>query len=213
MRTVIFDFDGTIADSFDTVIAIAYKLTKRPELADIEYVKRMKADNVGLREAIKRLNIPKWKQLYLLQRGRSMMGRQIHQIPTFMQIDDTLKVLKENNFKLYIISSNSSANIERFLLEKGLLSYFAGVYGGAGLFNKSKLINKILSQENLKAEASVYVGDEVRDILAAKEVNMPCIAVSWGYNSLDLLVQYAPMVIARNPKQLEKILLEWDKTL
>lgn len=213
MRAVIFDFDGTIADSFDMVIAIAYRLTKKADLSNIEYVKQMKDENVGLREAINRLKIPRWKQIYLLHRGRIIMSKQIHQIPVFQDIESSLKNLKDNNYQLYIISSNSTKNVERFLLEKGLLPYFAKIYGSAGLFSKAKVIKKLLENEALPSDSAVYVGDEVRDILAAKEVNMPCIAVSWGYNSFDLLVQYSPMVIAKSPKQLEKIIIEWGKTI
>jgi phosphoglycolate phosphatase len=213
MRAVILDFDGTVADSFSTVIKIAYKLTKRPQLADINQVEVMRANNVGLKEAITSLDIPKWQWPWLLYRGKKIMAKNIHQIPIFNGMDEVLRSLKEQKYALYIISSNSTTNVERFMLEKGLLAYFTKVYGGAALFNKAKLINKVLHEEKLDPDTVVYVGDEVRDILAAKQVGMPCIAVGWGYNSADLLAHNAPMVVARNPKELLRIITEWGNTL
>lgn len=213
MRAVIFDFDGTIADSFATVIGIAYKLTKRPELADLTQMERMKANNVGLRQAVKNLNIPRWHSLWLLPRGRILMSRQIHQIPLFTGMDQVLKELAAQKFELYIVSSNSTANVERFMLEKGLLPYFKRVYGGAGLFDKARLIKKVLKAENLAPSTVVYVGDEVRDIEASKQVGMPCVAVAWGYNSADLLIKYSPTVIVRSPKQLLNVLSQWGTSL
>jgi len=213
MNTIIFDFDGTIADSFDIVISIAYKLTKKQEISNIAQVEQYRNNNLGLMDALKTLNIPKWKLPYLLLMGRSMMAQQIENVPMFAGIDSLLSDLVNNKFSLYIISSNSTKNIEKFLLQKGLIGYFIRAYGGAGLFNKSKLIAKLIKKESIDRQNCVYVGDEVRDVQAAKKLNIPCIAVSWGYNSDHLLMKANPMVVARNTEQLKQIIIEWSKTI
>ncbi len=212
MRAVIFDFDGTIADSFDTVVNIAYRLTKNQQLADTARVAWMRDNNMGLAQAIKNLNIPKWKWPWLLMRGRSMMAKQIHQVPVFPGIDEVLKTLRQDEFKMLIISSNSRSNVDKFLLEKGLLPYFDRVYGGAGLFNKAKVIKKLLKFENLQPHEVVYVGDEVRDVMAAKQAGVPCIAVAWGYNSHSLLADSGPTFVVNTPAQLQKEVIEWGKS-
>lgn len=213
MRVIIFDFDGTIADSFATVISIAFQLTKSQQLADIDQAKLMRDSNSGLLEAVKGLNIPKWKWPYLLLRGKRLMSAKIHQVPLFPGMDEVLLRLQQEKFDMYIISTNSKANVERFLLEKGLLSYFKNVYGGVGLFDKAKIIKKLLHEEQIAPSDALYVGDEVRDVMAAKQLNVPCVAVSWGYNSVDLLLRYAPMVVVRSTSQLEKVIIEWSKTI
>ncbi len=212
MRAVIFDFDGTIADSFNTVVAIAYHLTKNQKLADTDRVGWMRDNNMGLAQAIKSLNIPKWKWPWLLARGRALMAKQIHQVPVFDGIDDVLKALHSEQFQMFIISSNSRSNVEKFLLEKGLLPYFDKVYGGAGLFNKAKIINKLLKLESLNPNEVIYVGDEVRDIMAAKQSGIPSIAVSWGYNAHDLLAESGPTFVVDSPIQLQKEVIEWGKS-
>jgi len=213
MRSIIFDFDGTIADSFPIVVDITHKLTKKAELSNLDQVEQYRNNNFGLVEALKTLQIPKWKLPYLLFRGRSLLTKQIEQVPMFPGIDNLLANLVKENYHLYIISSNSTKNVEKFLLQKGLIRYFIKVYGGAGLFDKAKLIAKLIKKEALDLDSCVYVGDEVRDIDAAKKLNIPCIAVSWGYNSDSLLAEANPMVVARDPKQLENIIIEWGNTI
>ncbi len=209
MRAVIFDFDSTIADSFSTVIGITFHLTRDVQLADIEQVKLLRDNGISLTQAIKQLNISKWRWPWLLQRGRSMMAKQIHQVPVFPGIEEVLRALSKEKYQLYIISSNSATNVEKFLLDKNLLPYFDHIYGGAGLFNKAKIIRRVLKAERLNNDSVIYIGDEVRDIVAAAQVGIDCIAVSWGYNSAKLLSQYSPWAVVESAKQLKKTVNEW----
>lgn len=126
-------------------------------------------------------------------------------------MEEALFKLYSENYDLYIITSNSKKNVERFLGEKGILTYFRRVYGGAGLFNKQRLIKKVLKNSRLDAESTIYVGDEVRDVVAAKALNMPVIAVTWGYNSEQLLLTYQPTIIVRRPEQLSRVIAGWGK--
>ena len=132
-------------------------------------------------------------------------------MPLFEGMDQALVRLSQSKFELYIVSSNSKRNVERFLASRGILGEFKAVYGGAGLFNKDQLIRRVLKSNHLSPKSTVYVGDEVRDIEAAKRVDMPVIAVSWGYNTEKLLLQHQPTVLARSPQQLADIIIGWDE--
>lgn len=213
MRAVIFDFDGTLADSFTIVVKIAYDLTKHEQLADINRALEMRRQHQGLTQAAKELNIPRWRWPSLLRRGRKIMSHEIHKVPLVSGMDEVLKRLNAENYEMFIISSNSRSNVEHFLAAKGIAGYFKNVYGGSGLLDKARVIKRVLKANNLKPDAVIYVGDEVRDIVAAKQVNMPCIAVSWGYNSEELLLRYSPTILARDPMQLANVISEWGKTI
>lgn len=212
MRAVIFDFDGTIADSFTAVIDIAYRLTKNEQLADINQVQAMRSKHNGLREAIRLLNIPRWKGVWLLKEGRRIMAKDIHKVPLFDGIDEALTRLHQAGFELYIVSSNSTHNVERFLTIRGILADFKKVYGGVSLFKKDRTIKRVLKLNGLDKSEVIYVGDEVRDIEAAKAINMPVIAVAWGYNTQHLLLQHQPTVLVHTPKQLADIIIGWSNT-
>lgn len=209
MRAVIFDFDGTLADSFTAVIDIAHRLTKREQLADPGHVKAMRDQNMGLRQAIRSLRIPRWQWPWLLRRGRRLMSHEIHFIPLFPGMAEVLAKLNTEKIELFIISSNSRANVNRFLSEKGISSYFKKVYGGVALFDKARVIKRVLKDNRLSIKSTLYIGDEVRDVEAAKQLDLPMVAVTWGYNSEALLLNHSPTIMAHNPKQLDKIILGW----
>ena len=139
------------------------------------------------------------------------MAKDIHVIPLFEGMDQALARLNQAKYELFIVTSNSTRNVERFLASRGILGEFKKVYGGAGLFKKSRLIKKVLKSNRISHESAVYVGDEVRDIEAAKLVDMPVIAVSWGYNTEQLLLQHQPTVLARTPEQMADIIIGWDE--
>jgi phosphoglycolate phosphatase-like HAD superfamily hydrolase len=109
-----------------------------------------------------------------------------------------------------IISTNSTSNINSFLARCGFSGYFQSVYGSIGLLNKTSALKKILKKNSLKAVDAVYVGDEVRDIEAAKKVNVPVVSVTWGFNESDRLVKEGPMVVVRTRPELLKVLESWE---
>ncbi|MEH7475748.1 HAD hydrolase-like protein, partial [Priestia megaterium] len=69
-------------------------------------------------------------------------------------------------------------------------------------FSKSKDISVFLKNNKLKKEEVIYIGDELRDIKAAKKNGLLCIAVSWGYDSLDLLSTGNADFVAKQPKDI-----------
>jgi len=147
----------------------------------------------------------------MLNRGRRMMIDDMSKINLFSGIEELLETLRKEQYVMYIISSNSRRNIKRFLISKGIQHYFRQVYGSAGLYDKSKLIKKVLRDHGLDGSSALYVGDEVRDIVAARKVNIPCVVVSWGYNSEQLLRKNNPMYLAQTPLQLQDILIKWGQ--
>lgn len=213
MRTVIFDFDGTLADSFDTITSITHRLTGREQLADIEYIKSMRDKGVGLRQALRGLEIPHWQLPWLVRRGRKMMRHEIHRIPIFDGMTEALAKLKDEHYQLFIITSNSRANVHHFLEDKGISKCFKKVYGGVALLDKSKVLKKVLKDNRIKPESTIYVGDEVRDIEAAQRFQMPIVAVSWGYNSEGLLASHSPTRLLNSPNQLPAVIDELNRSL
>ncbi len=210
MRAVIFDFDGTIADSFTAVIDIAYRLTQSELLADTNHVHKLRNKHNGLREAIRILDIPHWKGAWMLKKGRKMMARDIKDIPLFEGMGQAIARLSDAKFELFVVTSNSTSNVERFLSNHGILDDFKAIYGGAGMFSKQRLIKKAMKLNRLSPNTAIYVGDEVRDIEAAKELKMPVVAITWGYNTEQLLLRHHPTLVARNPKQMVENIIEWN---
>ena len=202
--TIIFDFDGTIADSFAVVVAIIHELTNRSELVTPEEIVKLR--HMRLLDVAKAQKVPKWRIPFLLLRGRRMMAKKLNEVKVFGGMADTIKWAHADGHQLFIMSSNSTSNVQEFLHQHKLGKYFVKVYGGVGLLSKAKALRRILKVNQLDANSTIYIGDEPRDIQACAEVGIKCIAVTWGFNAEQLLKNHKPYALARTPEQLLSLL-------
>ena len=169
-----------------------------------EEVKKLR--QMRLIDVAKREHVPIWRIPFMMIRGRRMMSQRIGEVQLFDGMDSIIKKLYTEEFRLLIMSSNSTSNIDKFLKVHRLDQYFEKIYGGAGLFGKKRLLHRILHTNRLTASECVYIGDESRDVQASKEVGMPCISVCWGFNDESVLRKYQPEAVAKKPDDLLKII-------
>lgn len=203
-RAVIFDFDGTLADTFALVVDIFYQVTNRKEPIPPHEISRLR--ELSLPEVAKELHVPLWKIPYLGFRGKRMLTRMLDQAPIVPGTERMLKQLRRRNYELYIVSSNSARNIRKFLQMHHLEGYFADIHGNARLGGKGHFIKKICRDGGYDRARTCYVGDEVRDIEAARHAGLRSVAVAWGYNNIRALNRHQPHKIIFEPDELAKYL-------
>ena len=203
-KVVIFDFDGTIADTFATSIHIFEHMTKRHDVYTLEEIERLRGLS-GLK-LIRELHIKPWLVPFMLARGRVMMRRRMNDINLFPGIKEVIADLYEQGVPLYIMSSNSPANIRKFMRNHEMNHYFKRIYGNIGLLGKARMLRRVMHQNHIDPELTTYVGDELRDIEGAKHVGIRVVAVGWGFNTADLLATHEPDVIVHTPKELSRAL-------
>src|SRR5581483_1055920 len=203
MSNLIFDFDGTIANSFEVVEKIFYELTGHEPVTDKRLIAHLRRQ--PLLKAAKEMRISPAQMPRLLIKGRALMQHRMSQVKAFPGIPPVIRELHNQGNRLFIISSNSQSNVEAFLKEHDLLDFFDRVYGGVGLFNKARVLKRVMKRNKIKAEESFYIGDEVRDINAAKRAGVRIVSVAWGYNDVDALKEEKPFSAAMNPAGLLRI--------
>lgn len=211
-KVIIFDFDGTIADSLGVLVDISnrlavqfgYKQTSLAELAQIQ--------NLTSREIIKQSGISIFKVPFLLKKVKAELSSEIETLSLFPGMKEALIELHQLGNKLVIISSNSKANIIAFLEHNNLADIFYYIYSGSTIFGKDKVINRFIRQENIDIEDVIYVGDETRDIESAKKSKVIAIAVSWGFNSKEVLAKQHPDFLIKQPSELIDILKKHEVT-
>jgi phosphoglycolate phosphatase len=210
MIALIFDFDGTIANSFDEVLA--FLMSQSNKSASESGLSQEQLKSLSMRELATKIGIPAWKLPGVFFKGKRMLAKKAHTIPVFEGMSEVIASLHQEKYQLFIISSNGRRNINRFLVQNGLSGYFTRIYSNAGWFGKASILRRALHNHQLEAAKTVYIGDEVRDIVAAHLAGMPSVAVSWGFGSEAELLKYSPTILARTPRELEKALVEWGKT-
>ncbi len=204
MKTVIFDFDGTIADSLGLVVEIYRQLTndtRQLTSAEYEALRKLPAQKVA-----RSIGVPLWRIPFLVRKGRKIMHSRLSEVQVFEGLPQALERLQEQGYALRIVTSNSVENVQKFLNEHDLSEYFSDIVGDVGLFNKAKVLRKIIKNDRLDAVQSYYVGDEARDIVASKKAGIRIVSVAWGYNHEDLLRDLQPYAIARTPHELVNII-------
>jgi phosphoglycolate phosphatase len=202
VASLIFDFDGTLADSFELAVDIAYSLIDLPPItpAEVERLRRM-----PMVKAVREMGIPLRHVPRLVLAGRQAMAERIDELKPFPGIAEALQALHQADYHMLIMSSNSEQNVRAFLRNNNLEQYFEGVYGGVGLFNKSAALKKTLRRNGLRAEDCYYIGDEARDVTAAKKVHIRPVAVTWGYQAAETLAEHQPFALVTTPPELVEI--------
>ena len=201
MKTLIFDFDGTIADTLPFTVNNVLELNRSMKLLNAEKIDIEKFRSMDLSSYIKSLKIPTLKLLYFVLRLQLKLGSQINSVSTFNDLAETLVLLKRRGVKTGIVTSNSKKNVKKFL-KKNNLNYFDFIYTTINYFEKSKLIEKAIKKLKLYTEDVIYIGDEVRDIEAARAAGIKIASVTWGYNLESILTENKPDYIVTQPRDL-----------
>lgn len=210
-KAIIFDFDGTLADSMQLMIE-SYNLAahtygcKKVEPEDVAQLRSM-----HLRDILYLLKIPYLKLPFLLYSTLSFYKAKISMVKIFDGVAEMLCSLKVLGYDLYIVSTNNTDTIECFLKEHDL-TFFKGVYScGSNMFGKDTVIKEIMKKEGVDFANAFYIGDELRDIDAGHQVGMKVIAVSWGYNSRAMLASRKPDAIVDSPRELVALMQQKNK--
>lgn len=206
MTVVLFDFDGTIADTFDAVLRIADRLAQEFDFKPVTLDEVHQLQQLSAREAIRKVGISPLRLPFLLRRFRIELNQEIGQLKPIPGIPEALKALKHQGHQLGIVTSNSRQNVRTFLEAQGLQSLFDFVASEATLFGKGRAIRLVLQRNHLSSAAAIYVGDEARDIEAARKIGMRVIAVSWGFNVKAALEAQHPDYLVHEPWELVKVL-------
>ncbi|WP_317619210.1 HAD-IA family hydrolase [Laspinema olomoucense] len=197
-----FDFDGTIADTLDSIVKITNRLAgefgyKKTTQEDVEYLRNMNSMQI-----IKTSGIPIFKVPFLLQMVKLELNHEIQNLKPIPGIVEALQILNHKEYKLGIVTSNSLENVKGFLERNEMTKLFSFIHAGSTLFGKNKVIKNFLKKEGIPPENVIYIGDETRDIEAAKKAKIKVIAVSWGFNSKTVLSKHNPDIAINNPQDL-----------
>src|SRR3989344_7366651 len=160
---ILFDFDGTIADSLEVLFSIYKRLSFEFGYPVIQDKKELM--NKSPAEFFAMLKIPKFKFPFVVRRVREEMRKELKSLCPIKGIKEELITLKDK-YTLGIVTSNSTENVKEFL-KRNDIEFFKFVLS-TGIFGKADTIKRIMAKQKLSGESVIYVGDEVRDIQAAR---------------------------------------------
>ena len=189
---IIFDFDGTIADT----ISAGFEIINSH--AEKYGYKRLDGDintHFSALQLVKLAEIKFWKLPYLIYQLKKKLSEKADEIQLLPEAKELIMKLSDAGHELGILTSNSFKNVKAFLKKYELDSYFIYTRTDVSLFGKRKALAKTKKLLNKKI---IYIGDELRDIEACRKNNIPIVSITWGLNSYEALEEHNTGFVAKN---------------
>ena len=206
IRSVVFDFDGTLVDTFPLAFEILNRLSEEykydpVDIDDIDELRKLTTKQLfGL------FDVPLYKVPFVLKRVQKEMHQVITSLDPIPEIQMVLEKLHDHGYVLGIVSSNIEDSIIDFL-HFHQLNMFNFIYGGVLPYTKHYTFRKMFEEQRIDPETTIYIGDEKRDVRASKKVDIPVISVTWGFSTGDVLEKIHPDFMVDHPGQLLKLLI------
>ncbi len=204
-KVVVFDFDGTLADSSALIRKLYNQMAAEhgwPSLNETEY---QRLRGLGFIQAQRWAGIKSWQIPGLMREGLKRFKQHSGEVELFESIPQLITKLSQAGFTLYVLSTNSPEAIGE-VLERYHLKQQVNILKRSALFGKHYAIRHLIAKHKYRPQDVWVVGDEVRDIDAAKRAGVKGLAVSWGLQTSNILKAAQPDAVATHPDDLLKIL-------
>lgn len=207
-KTLVFDFDGTIADTLGETRLIFNRIAPDYGIREVAEHELDHLRHLSLKELLDHLDIPKRRVPALISRGTGMMRSNISQLKLIEGMPQVLVELRRHVRSFGILTSNATANVDLFLRTHGLREQFDFISSTSKLTGKSKHLKAIRKTFSLRAEELLYIGDELRDVKASQKAGIPIAAVTWGFNSRESLAAAEPNYLFHQPADFLRLIDE-----
>ncbi len=200
-QLVIFDFDGTLADSLTWFRTAMADVADKHGLGPICEERAERLRSLTPKQIMSEMNIPAWKLPFIAADVRALAAENVDKITLYDGIPEMLRALDAAGIRIAVVSSNGETAVREVLGETltPLVSQFAC---GAALFGKASIFRKVMKKAGVSADQTLSIGDEIRDIDAAREAGCDCAAVSWGFATGDILEAQLPDMLLQDTSQI-----------
>jgi phosphoglycolate phosphatase len=190
-RLVIFDFDGTLADSMPFFLGVFNQVADRHGFQRIDPADAPRFRHQNARQLMQLVGLPAWKLPQVTASFIALMRQGAGQIPLFPGIPEVLNQLAQAGLKLAIVTSNSQDNVERILGRENM-ALIKHIESGMSIFGKTGRLRRTLKLTDTSPAEAIYIGDQSTDLEAARPLGLAFGAVTWGYGSIESLRPFRP---------------------
>ena len=209
IKAIIFDFDGTLADTLPIcfyAFQAVFKEFDNIEVTQDEIKAMFGPSETGIiRENL--VNSSHDKAIELYYEKYNEKHREL--VQDNKEINDLLLLLKREGYKLGIVTGKASRSLLISLECLNMNALFDVIITGDDV-NIPKPhpegINQALAQLNVKISEAVFLGDSDADVIAGKQAKVHTIGVQW-------LPNYQTVEFSSQPDQLFRTINEFMKSL
>lgn len=197
----LFDYDGVIADSFELLLDVCVEAQaalgrgRAPSHEDFRTI-----ENLTFDELARTIGIPEdLCEAYCAKTFE--IQRQKGTAPPFQAVVEVIQKLAVQH-PVAVVTNSQGKAVHSALEGFGLGDAIASVAGGESGLSKADRIAALRAAYALPPEAVYMIGDTVGDIRAGKQAGVQTVAVTWGFQSHDLLARELPDHLVERPEEL-----------
>ncbi len=204
IKLLIFDFDGTIADTKKMYYKIITKYLKEN---GYKLKRRQFKEFFGMKLSVilKHLKISK-NTMKIKKQIKDGVFKNLNKI----KVSRDVKYIKElkNKYQVIVISNTFSGYINKVLRHNKIKNLFSEVYGGENFHYKGDFLKKLIRKKKLEPKQVVYIGDMALDVKAARTTKCHSIIIKHkiSWDSAEKIQSTRPDLIIKNFKELKKTL-------
>lgn len=214
-KTVLFDLDGTLTESGEGITkSVQYALEKmgkpEPDLQKLRvFVGPPLTEQFMTYADMSREEAE--RAVFYYRERYSATG--IFENRPYPGIPEMLGALKEKGFLLAVASSKNEESVYLVLEHFALKQYFdeaVGSFMDGRRSRKADVIEEALRRLNKRGGTAqaLMVGDKEHDVIGAREAGISCVAVTYGYGTLEELEAAKPLKIVHTVEKLQEYLLK-----
>jgi phosphoglycolate phosphatase len=188
-RLAIFDFDGTLADTFPFFLSVFNTIADQHGFRRIDVENAGQLRHYGMRQVMAHVGMPAWKLPAASKTFMAMMKDSAGAIALFDGIADALRHLHEQGVLVTVVTSNSEHNV-RTVLGPELAGLVVRFDCGMSVFGKASRIRAVLKRCGVAAREAIYIGDQGTDAEATRKAGVDFGAVHWGYATIEALREH-----------------------
>ncbi|WP_439597878.1 HAD hydrolase-like protein [Falsiroseomonas sp.] len=189
---VLFDLDGTLADSRALMFEMLDHAARHFGFRRIDQAEAEALRDRDARSILRALEVPLWRLPRIAAHIKALAGT-APPPPLFPGAGAMLARLQAAGMTLALVSSNSEANARRALgAEAACIAHWAC---DATLFGKASRFRQVLRRTGRVPAEAMAIGDELRDIAAARSAGLAAGAVAWGYALPSALAAAGPDIL------------------
>ncbi|MCB5229934.1 MAG: HAD-IA family hydrolase [Candidatus Cloacimonetes bacterium] len=202
---LLFDFDGTIADSVKPFFVMLNEMAPSFGKDTVSWEEFEELRTMRIPDIIKRLKISKFQIARAMPKILSEYRKIVHDLDPYPGIKELFAGLDEAGISYALLSSNRDENLNYFLEQHGLKN-FDWVEGTDGILAKKRSLARLIRKHKLDKSTLYYIGDETRDIEAARACGIRIICVSWGLHPRAHLQKHNPDFLVDTPAEILEII-------
>ncbi len=210
-KYIIWDLDGTLLNTIDDLHASVNFALESEGLPLRTLAQTTRSVGNGIRLLISR-SVPGGEENPAIERVFSAFKAHyaencLNLTRPYDGIPEILQTLKENGVKMAVVSNKIDFAVkdlrDRFF---PWLDVAMGEQEGVARKPAPDMVCKAMEELGAKSDETVFIGDSEVDVETAKNADLPCIALLWGFRGRDELERAGATVFAENSAELRRLL-------